>query len=332
MHSPSAPLHDSPNGQARTFDTHGLALHQSTSPNARRRSKGNDMLPMALGWFSIGLGLAELLMPRQVARAAGVNSSPALVRGLGMRELASGAGILRNRQQPAWLWSRVMGDMMDLALLGMAARSPETRRKRVAVATAIVAGVAAADLFASMQQQRSTTRPINGVVHFSKTVWVNKPVEEVYQFWRNFEGFPRFMGHLENVRIIDEKRSHWTARGPMGTHVEWDAEIIEDIPNEHLAWRSVENADIDNAGVVRFEKAPGGRGTIVRIETHYRPPAGAAGMIVAKLFGEEPQIQIDGDLRRFKQMMETGEITTTVGQPAGKRSAIGRLLHQGEPG
>lgn len=290
------------------------------------------MLPMALGWFSIGLGLAELLMPRQVARAAGVNSSSALVRGLGMRELASGAGILRNRQQPAWLWSRVMGDMMDLALLGMAARSPEARRTRVAVATAIVAGVAAADLFASMQQQRSTTRPINGVVHFSKTVWVNKPVEEVYRFWRNFESFPRFTGHLEELQVIDEKRSHWKARGPMGMQVEWDAEIIEDVPNEHLAWRSVENADIDNAGVVRFEKAPGGRGTIVRVETHYRPPAGSAGMIVAKLFGEEPQIQIDGDLRRFKQMIETGEITTTVGQPAGKRSAVGRLLHQGEPG
>lgn len=331
MHSPSAPLHDSPNGQARTFDTHGLALHQSTSPQTRRR-EGKNTLPMALGWFSIGLGLAELLMPRQVSNAVGVPHRPTLMRSMGMRELASGVGILRDRQQPAWLWSRVMGDMLDMALLGAATRSPEARRQRIAIALAAVAGVAVADVIASMQQQRSATRPVNGVVHFSKTIWVNKPVEEVYQFWRNFEGFPRFMGHLENVRIIDDKRSHWTARGPMGMHVEWDAEIIEDVPNEHLAWRSVENADIDNAGVVRFEEAPGGRGTIVRIETHYRPPAGAAGMIVAKLFGEEPQIQIDGDLRRFKQMVETGEITTTIGQPAGKRSAIGRLLHQGEPG
>lgn len=334
MHSPSAPLHQPPTGQARIFDTHGLALHQSATPHTRgrRQSQGSDMLPLALGWFSIGLGLAELLMPRRVSRAVGVPHRPALMRTMGARELAAGVGILRNRQQPAWLWSRVAGDVMDMALLGAAARSPQAQRQRIACALAAVAGVAVADVAASMQQQRSVTRPIHGTVHFSKTIWINKPAEEVYRFWRNFEGFPRFMGHLEEVKVLDDKRSRWKARGPMGMEVEWDAEIIEDVPNERLAWRSVENADIDNAGVVRFEKAPGGRGTIVRIETHYRPPAGTAGMIVAKLFGEEPQIQIDGDLRRFKQMIETGEITTTIGQPAGKRSAIGRLLHQGEPG
>ncbi len=332
MHSPSTPLHDSPAGQARVFDTHGLALHQSATPHTRRQRQDNNALPMALGWFSIGLGLAELLMPRQVSKAVGVPHRPVLMRTMGARELAAGVGILRNRQQPAWLWSRVLGDVMDMAFLGVSARSPQAQRQRIACAMAAVAGVAVADVTAGMQQQRSVTRPIHGVVHFSKTIWINKPAEAVYQFWRNFEGLPRFMGHLEQVQILDEKRSHWKARGPMGMPVEWDAEIIEDVPNERLAWRSVENADIDHAGVVRFEKAPGGRGTIVRIETHYRPPAGTAGMIVAQLFGEEPQIQIDGDLRRFKQMIETGEITTTVGQPAGKRSPIGRLLRQGEPG
>ena len=332
MQSPSAPNQDPARGQSRSFDTQGLALHQSASPNAYRRQHENSMLPLALGWFSIALGLAELLAPRQVAKAAGVKGSPSLVRSLGARELASGVGILRNRQQPAWLWSRVAGDMMDLALLGMAARSPEAKRQRAMMALAAVAGVAVADVIASMQQQRSVTRPIHGAVHFSKTVTVNKPVEEVYRFWRNFEGFPRFMGHLQEVQVIDDKRSHWVARGPGGMEVEWDAEIIEDVPNERLAWRSMQDADIDNAGVVRFEKAPGGRGTIIRVETHYRPPAGTAGMIVAKLFGEEPQVQIDGDLRRFKQVIETGEVTTTIGQPAGKRSVIGRLLHQGEPG
>src|SRR5690606_17069942 len=278
------------------------------------------------------LGLAELLMPRRVSRAIGVPHRPVLMRTMGARELAAGVGILRNRQQPAWLWSRVAGDVMDMALLGAAARSPQAQRQRIAGALAAVAGVAVADVTASMQQQRSVTRPVHGTVHFSKTIWINKPAEEVYRFWRDFEGFPRFMGHLEEVKTLDEKRSHWKARGPMGMEVEWDAEIIEDVPNERLAWRSVENADIDNAGLVRFEKAPDGLGPIVRIETLYGPPAGTAGMIVAKLFGEEPAIQIDGDLRRFKQMIETGEITTTIGQPAGKRSAIGRLLHQGEPG
>jgi uncharacterized membrane protein len=332
MHNPSAPLHDNAYQQPRSFETQGLAMHQSSSPNMQRRQNGSDVLPMALGWFSVGLGLAELLMPKKVAHAAGVNSSSTLVRSLGVRELASGVGILRNRQQSAWLWSRVAGDVMDMALLGMAARSPEARRKRVAMALAVVAGVAVADVMASRRQQRSTTQISNGTVHFSKAISINKPVEEVYRSWRNFEGFPRFMAHLKEVQVIDDTRSHWIARGPGDRVVEWDAEIIEDVPNERLAWRSLENADIDNAGVVRFEKAPGGRGTIIRVETHYRPPGGAAGRIVAQLFGEEPQMQIDDDLRRFKQLMETGEITTTIGQPAGKRSAIGRLLRKGEPG
>lgn len=331
MQSPAASPQDSSHWQSRSFPTKGLALHQS-GLSRTRRPQGNNGLAMALGWFSIGLGLAELLMPRQVSRAIGVKESPNLVRSLGMRELASGVGILRNRQQQGWLWSRVGGDMMDLALLGAGARSPEANRKRVSLAAAMVAGVAVADMVASMQQQRTMTRPFHGVVNFSKTISVNKPVEEVYRFWRNFEGFPRFMGHLEEIQVIDEKRSHWKARGPAGMTVEWDAEILEDVPNEHLAWRSMEGADIHNAGVVRFEKAPGGRGTIVRVETHYRPPAGTAGMIVAKLLGEEPEIQIDGDLRRFKQMIETGEISTTVGQPAGRRSMVGRMLRKGEPG
>jgi uncharacterized membrane protein len=332
MHNPSAPLHDNTHRQAPSFETQGLALHQSASPNMERHQNGSNVLPTTLGWFSIGLGLAELLMPKKVAHAAGVNGSPTLMRSLGARELAAGVGILRNRQQSAWLWSRVAGDVMDMALLGMAARSPEARRKRVLMALGVVAGVAVADVVASMRQRRSATQISNGTVHFSKAISINKPVEEVYRFWRDFQGFPRFMAHLDEVQVIDDTRSHWIARGPAGRVAEWDAEIIEDVPNERLAWRSMEDADIDNAGVVRFEKAAGGRGTIIRVETHYRPPGGTAGRNVAQLFGEEPQMQIDDDLRRFKQLMETGEITTTIGQPAGKRSAIGRLLRKGEPG
>jgi uncharacterized membrane protein len=119
----------------------------------------------------------------------------------------------------------------------------------------------------------------------------------------------------------------------MGGSVEWDAEVTVDQPGELLAWHSVEGADVDNAGTVRFEPAPGRRGTIVRIDLQYSPPGGAAGALVAKLFGEEPSQQIDEDLRRFKWLIETGEIPTTVGQPSGPRDPLTRLLiRKGEPG
>ena len=155
---------------------------------------------------------------------------------------------------------------------------------------------------------------------------INKPAEELYTFWRNFENLPRFMIHLESVRALDDQRSHWVAKAPAGTSVEWDAEIVEDRPNELIAWRSLPNADVDNHGTVRFKPAPGGRGTEVHVALTYRPPAGAIGAAVAKLFGEEPGQQIAGDLLRFKNLMEAGEIPTTGGQSRGERSVLGKLF------
>jgi uncharacterized membrane protein len=146
-------------------------------------------------------------------------------------------------------------------------------------------------------------------IEVMKSITVNRPVEEVYTFWRNFENLPRFMHHLEYVRNYDQKRSHWKAKAPMGTSVEWDAEILEDIPNERITWQSVEGAQVDSVGSVRFLQAAGGRGTEVHVEMRYQPPAGKLGAFVAKLFGEEPSTQMDEDLRRFKQVMETGQVT-----------------------
>src|SRR5207237_3055072 len=123
---------------------------------------------------------------------------------------------------------------------------------------------------------------------------------EVYDFWRNFGNLPRFMDHLESVQVTGDRRSHWKAKAPAGTTVEWDAETTENRPNELIAWRSVEGADVTNAGVVRFVAAPGGRGTEIHVDLRYEPPAGKLGKLVAKLFGEEPSQQVEGDLRRFK--------------------------------
>lgn len=154
-----------------------------------------------------------------------------------------------------------------------------------------------------------------------KSVTIDKPIEELYNFWHKFENLPRFMRHLKDVKVIDEKRSHWTTRAPLDTTVEWDAEIIDDRPNELIAWKSVENADVDNSGSVHFRPAIGDRGTEVKVVTSYEPPAGIIGDIIAKLFGENPKQQIGDDLARFKMLMETGEIATTDGQPSGQRKS-----------
>jgi len=172
----------------------------------------------------------------------------------------------------------------------------------------------------------TTTRAASDALHVEKSVTINRPAEDLYRFWRDFANLPRFMKHLESVRVSGERRSHWVAHGPAGTNAEWDAEISEDRPNQLIAWRSLDGADVDNAGTVRFEPATGGRGTVVRVVFDYTPPAGAFGAAVARLFGEEPSQQVEGDLRRFKNIMEAGEIPSTTGQPEGKRSAIGAML------
>ncbi|MEH2087077.1 SRPBCC family protein [Nostoc sp.] len=168
-------------------------------------------------------------------------------------------------------------------------------------------------------QQAQEAIGINQPIKVEKTVTINKSAEELYRFWHNFENLPTFMKHLKSVRVYNEKRSHWIANAPLGNSVEWDADILEDRENEFISWASVEGADIDNSGFVRFKKAPGDRGTEVKIVLEYNPPGGALAATVAKLFGEEPEQQIGDELRRFKMLMEAGEIATTEGQSSGRK-------------
>lgn len=165
--------------------------------------------------------------------------------------------------------------------------------------------------------------PGNKGIKVEKNVIIDRPASELYSFWRNFENLPKFMDHLESVTVQDDKRSHWVAKAPAGTTVEWDAEIINEKENELIAWRSLEGADVDNAGSVRFEEATGGRGTVVKVSIEYNPPAGIIGSLVAKLFGEEPNQQVADDLRRFKQVMETGEIAKAQPQYGSKTVTTG---------
>src|ERR1044071_904150 len=271
------------------------------STSAKRLAKG-------LGWFSSGLGLAELLAPRAIANISGVsNKHTGLIRLYGLRELGAGITIFAQEHPTEGVWSRVVGDALDLTSLGIAATNPEAKLGRVAFATANVLAVTALDVICAMQLSNGSNRGI----HAKGTCIVNLPPEEVYNFWRDFQNLPRFMRHVESVVDRGDGLSHWKVKGPAGMEVEWDATIVADVPNEVITWRTLENADVDHAGAVRFERAAGGRGTVVKVNLEYMPVGGVIGATVAKLFGEEPEQQLDDDLRRFKQVMEVGEVVVS---------------------
>jgi uncharacterized membrane protein len=269
-----------------------------------------------LGWFSLGLGLAEVAAPGAVANLIGIrddNRNRSLLRSplYGMREIAAGAGILTQQNPASWMWGRVAGDLLDLSTLAVAMQSDQNDRRRVTTAMAAVMGVTALDLICAQQLSResvrSSVRP-REFHHALKTITVNKSPEEVYRFWRNLENLPSFMQHLESVQTTGDGRSHWRAIGPGGKPFQWDAEIVRDEPNRLIEWRSLEGSEVENSGSVRFELAGGGRGTVIRVELQYDAPGGAFGRGFAKLLGREPGQQIDDDLRAFKQVMETGEV------------------------
>lgn len=154
----------------------------------------------------------------------------------------------------------------------------------------------------------------------TRSVTISRPPEEVYRYWKQLENLPRFMKHLKNVRRIDDRRSHWTASAPFGRNVEWDAELLEDVENRRLTWRSLPGSDVDHRGSVEFKNAPGNRGTEVHVRLDYHRPGGRAGDLLSMMFFKHPEQQIREDLRRFKALVETGELPTTEGQPNGRRS------------
>ena len=309
------------------------------------RTDGNGLAAF-LGWFSIGLGVAQVAAPGGGARHIGFRDDErnrSGMRAVGLREIASGVGILSGTRQSPWLWSRVAGDAMDLGMLARNLQHDGEERGRTTAAAAAVLGVAALDFVCAQQLTRNertardrdaragrplprtrAARPHPALVRTKQSITVVRQPAEVYAFWRDFENLPRFMRHLERVERLDGVRSRWTAKGPAGTSVSWDAEIVQDVPNEMIAWRSLEGADVPNAGTVRFVAAPGGRGTEVRVEMEYTPPAGRLGATVATLFREEPRQQVHDDLHRFKQVMEVGEVVLS------DASAV-RSMHPAQP-
>ena len=282
-----------------------------------------------LGWFSLGLGTAQLLAPGAMNRLVGADdhaTSRAVMRWLGgAREVAAGAGIESRYRPELWLWARVAGDMLDLSMLGTVLASPRRGpggRSRAAMATAAVLGTTVADVVAALRVSRNGThngesgKALSGV-EAKASITVNRPVDEVFAYWERLENLPQFMAHLQSVQSLGDGRSRWRATGPADIEIEWDAEVFDQRINEFLAWRSVGDATVENSGQVEFRPAPGGRGTEIRVQLTYHPPAGKFGYTMVKLFGEAPDQQVRDDLRRFKQVLETGEVVRSEGAPEG---------------
>jgi uncharacterized membrane protein len=281
-----------------------------------------DSLPNILGWGSLGLGVPQTTAPGRFLESIGIKDdaeSRTWTLLVGLREFAHAAGILAlDRPRPVRaLWSRVAGDAMDAALLAGAWRSKRESTPRLAVATAAVLGIGIADVVASIRFTRHPeVKMKEPEVPVKAAITIRASRQQVYSYWRDFENFPSFMAHVEWVETGEGGRSHWIAKAPIGK-VEWDAEIVQDRPGELIAWRAVEGSDVHHSGTVGFVDAPGGRGTEIHVNMDVKAPAGRAGLAVAKLLGEEPTVQVKDDLRRFKQIMETGEIVRSEGSPEG---------------
>lgn len=284
-----------------------------------------------LSAFSLGLGMAQLAAPNRVNRLAGIRddaTSRLWQRLVGVRELAAFAAIEAERPRPARaLWMRVAGDAKDLALLALAWRSRRASAPRLLGAIANVTTIAALDAYAARRASRAPDRPSEEeAMHVKAAITLRRPRQEVYRFWRDLENLPSFMTHVEAVETNGDGRSHWKVKAPAGATVEWDAELVEDRPGETLVWRSVEGSGVQSSGAVRFLDAPRDQGTEVHVELDYGMPGGRLAEAVAKLFGEEPTQQAKDDLRRFKQVLETGFVVISEGSPEG--STARRHLEQ----
>ncbi|MFL6439538.1 MAG: SRPBCC family protein [Terriglobales bacterium] len=220
-----------------------------------------------------------------------------------------------NRSFDVVRWGSVIGGGA-LALLGL------SRRSKSGFAIAAAGGLLA---------YRGATLDANQDFHAESSFAINCSPQQAYQFWRNFENLPRFMRNLESVKVTDNRHSEWSALGRFGKSIRWSAEIVEERDNEWIVWRSLEGSDIDCRGSVHFREAVGKRGTVVTAAMQYRPPAGAVGKSVATMLGKDPEFMLREDLRRFKALMESGEVPNIEGQTHGPRSVLDKTIHAAYP-
>ena len=289
----------------------------------------------ALGWFSLALGVVEMAAPQVLARALGIDADRATRRVLlacGIREICAGASVLLNEKKAAGLWSRAAGDAVDLALLAAAPTVKNAGKLRTAAAVTAIAGMTACDIWtaATAQQEETPDDAVAGELaahgqEIRATVTVIATPQAAYKLWRDLEGLPRFMRQLASVTVVDAKNSRWEATSPTGVRIGWNAELTNDEPGRNIAWCSREGSELLNAGQVVFKAAPAGQGTEVHVQLTYEPPLGPIGAALAQL--GKPQEQLRADLRRFKQLIELGEVVISDATITGRDERPAQPAH-----
>jgi uncharacterized membrane protein len=271
-------------------------------------------LSRALGWVSLGLGAAQLAAPQRLADLAGVagdDRTRTIVRLLGLREIATGAGLIAGSHPAPWMWGRVGGDAIDLALLASAADDRGTNRKRLAGAAAITAGIATVDAICSAWLTTApATYPSRQAepARVATAITVRAPASRVYEALANAQNLPRFVKSFASIDVRTPRLIRWTATLPGGFSLEWEIEMTEEEPGERLAWQTREGSTFPAAGQITVRPAPADQGTEIRFTAALDPPGGELGTKIGDLFSGAIGTKIHNDLRRFKQLVELGEI------------------------
>ena len=203
-----------------------------------------------------------------------------------------------------------------------------SRRSTPGLALAAAGGVLAYAGLSSTKELAQTQK------YVQSSVLIDCTPAETYKFWRDLENLPRFMRHVESVSNLEDGKTRWIVVGPGGSRIKWDAEIVSEEENERIQWRSLPGSDISVEGTIEFRSATGNRGTLVNASFIYSAPGGKIGSTIAKIMGKNPKFMLRQDLRRFKALIETGEIPTTEGQSHGRRSLMvgaARMLDPDQP-
>jgi uncharacterized membrane protein len=290
------------------------AAHEAAATLALRGTQNAtrvQRLTNGVGLLSVGLGLLGLAAPGSVATLIGVRPCPRTrlaIRGASLGQLATGIGVLANRHTAPWLWMRVVSDLADVALLANGAGRRGSPPRRALLAGAGLVGMAALGGAAALRAQRLHADGAAHGIYVNAAITIQRTPQEVYAVWRDFQNLPRFMSHLESATVDDAGIVGLRARLPAGLKLEWRARITEDTPGSKIAWASLPESQLHNHGAVTFTPAPGERGTQVHVVLNYEPIGGALGHAFSKLFGTLPLEQLRGDLRRLKQILETGDL------------------------
>jgi len=276
----------------------------ATPSGAERRATG-------LGWFCLGIGLVQLIAPSGVGGWIGADDSKrtrAILGGLGARHVAQGLWNLVGQISARGAWLRVAGDAAELAFVGLVtAVAHRDRRPRAIRATSVVACVTALDVVTAFELTRHPPRPAAMGVAVREAITVNRRPTDVYDFFRRLENLPRFVSHIDSVDP-DGNASVWRAKAPFGSTVQWRAEIVEDVPGERIAWRSLPGSTVHSHGSVRVRPAPGDRGTELLVSLKYDLPGRSVARRIARLLGYDPRLEVRSDLRRLKQTLELSEV------------------------